>query len=73
MSFSSSVGKYPSLTSWNSANCFSVCGLPMMSASVRMPPYGGSVDVSVAATTPGSAWSRGRSASKNRCFASAVS
>ena len=40
--------------------------------SVPMPPYGGSVDVSVAATTPGSACSRGSSASKNCCLAAAV-
>jgi hypothetical protein len=40
--------------------------------SVPMPPYGGSVLVSVAATTPGSACSRGSSVWKKRCFSAAV-
>ncbi len=40
--------------------------------SVSMPPYGGIVDVSAAAMTPGKACRRGSNASKNCCFAAAV-
>jgi len=36
-----------------------------MSTSLPIPPYGGSVDVSIAMTTPGSAWSRRSSSAKN--------
>src|ERR1035438_10501849 len=50
----------------------SLCVLPEISRSVGMPPYGGNVLVSVASTTPGSAFTLGSNWLKKRCFSAAV-